>query len=59
VQWHTTTRKEHYAIFAKSFKKKTKEKNVYCFDLKDLKKAFKKMKNYFLPSMACKGKNSK
>ncbi len=42
VQWHNEKRKEHYAVFAKNFKKKIKEKNTHCFDLKDLEKAFKK-----------------
>ena len=42
VQWNNQKRKEHYAIFAKSFKKRAKEKNTHCFDLKDLEKAFKK-----------------
>ena len=42
VQWHNEKRKEHYAVFAKSFSKKVKEENVHCFDLKDLEKAFKK-----------------
>jgi len=41
VDWHNEKRKEHYAIFAKSFKGKIKEKNVYCFDLNDLKKVLK------------------
>ncbi len=47
VDWHNKTRKEHYAIFAKSFKKKMNKwqnKPVYCFDLKDLEKALKKKK---------------
>jgi len=42
VQWHNGKRKEHYAIFAKSFKKKFKEKNIHLFDLRDLEKVFKK-----------------
>ncbi len=45
VKWHNDKRKEKYAIFAKSFKKKIKEFNgspVYCFDLKDLEKAVKR-----------------
>ena len=41
VQWNTEKRKEHYAIFAKSFKKKIKEKNLHLFDLKDMEKVFK------------------
>ncbi|MBU4300015.1 ATP-binding protein [archaeon] len=39
VQWNNEKRKEHYAIFAKSFKEKIKEQNVMLFDLKDLGKA--------------------
>ena len=45
VNWLNNERKELYAIFAKSFKKKIKEFNgspVYCFDLKDLEKAVKR-----------------
>ena len=44
VQWNNEKRKEHFAVFAKSFKKKTKpkEKNVHLFDLNDLEKAFRK-----------------
>ena len=41
VQWNTEKRKDHYAIFAKSFKKKIKEKNVHLFDLKDIEKVFR------------------
>ncbi|MEK6951842.1 MAG: ATP-binding protein [Nanoarchaeota archaeon] len=40
VNWYNETRKESYAIFAKSFDKKIKEfneKKVYCFDLDDIK----------------------
>lgn len=42
VQWNNEKRKESFAVFAKSFKKKFKEKNVYLYDLRDLEKAFKK-----------------
>ena len=42
VQWNNQKRKEHYAIFAKSFKKKFKEKGIHLYDLKDLEKALKK-----------------
>ena len=42
VQWNNQKRKEHYAIFAKSFKKKFKQKGIRLYDLKDLEKAFKK-----------------
>jgi len=42
VDWNKEQRKERYCIFAKSFKKKIKEKNVYLFDLNDIKKVLKK-----------------
>ena len=48
VEWHADKRKESFAVFAKSFRKKIKEwqgKKVYCFDLKDLEKRIKKLKN--------------
>jgi AAA+ ATPase superfamily predicted ATPase len=38
VQWNNEKRKEYYALFAKSFKKKIEEPNVFLFDLKDLEK---------------------
>ncbi len=41
VKWNNDERKEYYAIFAKSFSKKIKEKNVFLFDLKDMEKAFR------------------
>lgn len=42
VQWNNKTRKEYYAVFAKSFKEKVKEPNVMLFDLKDLERIIKK-----------------
>lgn len=42
VEWHNKERKEAFAIFAKSFKKKIvswKDKKVYCLDLQDMQKA--------------------
>lgn len=48
VEWHADKRKESFAVFAKSFRKKIKEwqgKKVYCYDLKDLEKRIKKLKN--------------
>lgn len=39
VQRHSAERREHYAIFAKSFKARLKE-DVLLFDLKDLRRAF-------------------
>ncbi len=39
VQWNNDDRKEHYAIFAKSFKKRIKEPDVMLFDLNDLERA--------------------
>ena len=41
VEWHKNERKEYYAIFAKSFKNKVKERNVFCFDLNDIEKLLK------------------
>lgn len=41
VQWDNEKRKEHYAIFAKSFREKIKEPNLMLFDLKDFEKVFK------------------
>ncbi|MCD6464111.1 ATP-binding protein [Candidatus Woesearchaeota archaeon] len=44
VQWQNVERKESFAVFAKSFKKRVKSfegKPVYCFDLKDLERIFK------------------
>ena len=42
VQWNNQERKEHFAIFAKSFKKKISKDNLFLFDLKDLEKLIKK-----------------
>jgi len=41
VQWNNEKRKEHYAVFAKSFREKIKEPNVLLFDLKDFERTFK------------------
>ncbi|GBE19815.1 archaeal ATPase [archaeon BMS3Abin17] len=43
VQWNNEKRKEHFAIFAKSFKNK-KIKGVQLFDLRDIEKLLKKKK---------------
>ncbi len=46
VDWENEKRKESYAVFAKSFSKRIDEfggKKVYCFDLRDLEKVFKKI----------------
>ncbi|MBU4300334.1 MAG: ATP-binding protein [Nanoarchaeota archaeon] len=40
VDWERDVRKEHYAIFAKSFKEKFKEPNVLLFDINDMEKLF-------------------
>ncbi|RLE42100.1 ATP-binding protein, partial [Candidatus Woesearchaeota archaeon] len=40
VEWHKDRRKEFFAVFAKSFRKKIDVfdgKKVFCFDLEDLK----------------------
>jgi len=45
VEWENEKRKKSYAVFAKSFSKRIKEfegKKVYCFDLRDIKKALRK-----------------
>lgn len=45
VEWHNNKRKESFAVFAKSFKKKISKwqaKKVHCFDSKDLEKILKK-----------------
>jgi hypothetical protein len=45
VQWDNEKRKEYFAIFAKSFKRKISAfegKKAYCFDLKDIKKLIEK-----------------
>jgi len=41
VRWHNEERKEYYAIFAKSFKKRIEEKNLMLFDLRDLENVFR------------------
>ncbi len=41
VDWNKTSRKEYYAIFAKSFGKKVKAENVLLFDLQDMEKSIK------------------
>ena len=40
VKWNNDSRKEYYAVFAKSFNKKINDKNILLFDLKDIEKAF-------------------
>jgi len=44
VQWMDTSRKEHFCIIAKSFKKKLNKKECICYDLKDMEKVFKNAK---------------
>ena len=49
VEWNNDIRKESYAIFAKSFSKKINnfEGNpVYCFDLKDIEKIFRRSHHF-------------
>ncbi len=41
LDWNKNNRNETYAIFAKSFKKKFKQKNTYLFDLKDIERRLK------------------
>ena len=40
VQWFNGERKEHFAIFARSFRKKSKD--CLCFDLHDIDKIVKR-----------------
>lgn len=42
VKWNNKKRKEYYCIFAKSFKRRIKKKNLLLFDLKDMKNKFSK-----------------
>lgn len=39
VEWHNGKRKEHYAIFARSFKERVVEQDLMLFDLKDIERA--------------------
>ncbi len=41
VDWNNENRKEHYAVFAKSFRNKKTRDNVLLFDLKDLENIFR------------------
>ncbi len=41
VLWNAGKRKEHYAIFAKSFKERIKEPGIVLFDLRDFERMFK------------------
>lgn len=41
VDWKKEKRKEYYAIFVKSFRRRIKEKNLLLFDLKDLENILK------------------
>ena len=41
VEWNNEKRKEHYAVFAKSFKNKISEPDTILFDLKDLENSIK------------------
>lgn len=43
VDWNNGKRKEHYAIFVKSFKEKIKEPNVALFNLEDFSAILKKI----------------
>lgn len=40
VGWHRDKREEHYAVFAKSFRKEIREPNVVLFDLEQLGRIF-------------------
>lgn len=41
VEWHNRKRKERFAVFAKSFKKKIRQENLMLFDLNDMKRIFR------------------
>lgn len=41
VEWNFGNRKEHYAIFAKSFRERIREPALALFDLEDLKRIFR------------------
>ncbi len=41
VRWRNEERMEYYAIFAKSFKERVEDRNVFLFDLKDLENSLK------------------
>jgi hypothetical protein len=38
VEWQKNERLEYYVIFAKSFKKKVEEANVFLFELNDIER---------------------
>jgi hypothetical protein len=42
VDWNNEGRREYYAVFAKSFKERTKEPNAILFDIKDVEKIIAK-----------------
>ncbi len=42
VEWNNEKRKEYYALFAKSFREKIKDKNILLFDLKDIENVLRK-----------------
>ncbi len=41
VDWNNDSRKEKYVLFARSFREKWKEENLFLFDLKDLEAIFR------------------
>jgi AAA+ ATPase superfamily predicted ATPase len=45
IRWGGEERKEYYAVFAKSFKRKAEEPDVMCFDLSDIEKFFEPNQN--------------
>lgn len=42
VDWNNKEREDYFAIFAKSFKKRIKQKNLFLFDLKDIGRLIKR-----------------
>jgi len=53
VEWHKNERKEYYVLFAKSFKNRVEERNVFCFDLNDIEKFLKQKKMRDLLLIRC------
>ncbi|MFH0862831.1 MAG: ATP-binding protein [Candidatus Altiarchaeota archaeon] len=49
VPWNPDNRKESYMVFAKSFSKKTDDKDVICYDLQDIETILKKAETEVKP----------
>ncbi|MGQ9721758.1 MAG: ATP-binding protein [Candidatus Jordarchaeum sp.] len=42
IRKYTDKRRENYVVFAKSFKKRVKEENTFCYDINDLENLYQK-----------------